>query len=264
MRGRHERGVDAVELGVQAQVLRGRQVAVERRVLEDEADVAADVVALADDVVAGDVGAAAGRLGERAEHVDRRRLAGAVGAEEAEDLAAGDVEADAAHGLDLAEGLSEVLDVDRELCHIVAVPSAMPGRRDDWRRVNRAALGRLGTRARRGLGRLLQPERQQRGGDEGGDDGHRHEHEEGAVSVQGRRWSGRCLNHDQRDQRARCLHQDANDVGACRDAGSVARAASVEPSSLSCDALEPTTRPQMADIARAAHRPDVGGEGRCT
>ena len=42
-----ERGLDAVELGVQAQVLLGGQVAVERRVLEDEADVAAHVVALA-------------------------------------------------------------------------------------------------------------------------------------------------------------------------------------------------------------------------
>ena len=38
--------LDAVELGVQAEVLRGGQVAVERRVLEHEADVAADVVAL--------------------------------------------------------------------------------------------------------------------------------------------------------------------------------------------------------------------------
>ena len=46
--------VDAVELGVQAQVLLGGEVAVERRVLEDQADVAAHVVALGDDVVAGD------------------------------------------------------------------------------------------------------------------------------------------------------------------------------------------------------------------
>ena len=44
---RRARDCDAVELGVQAQVLLGGQVAVERRVLEDEADVAAHVVALA-------------------------------------------------------------------------------------------------------------------------------------------------------------------------------------------------------------------------
>ena len=40
---------------MQLQVLLGGEVAVERRVLEDEADVAADVVALVDDVVARDV-----------------------------------------------------------------------------------------------------------------------------------------------------------------------------------------------------------------
>ena len=38
---------DAVQLGVQAQVALGGQVAVERGVLEDQADVAPDVVALA-------------------------------------------------------------------------------------------------------------------------------------------------------------------------------------------------------------------------
>ena len=59
MRSGDERGVDAVELGVQAQVLLGGRVAVERRVLEDEADVATDVVAIAHDVVAGDARAAA-------------------------------------------------------------------------------------------------------------------------------------------------------------------------------------------------------------
>ena len=114
MRGGDERGVDAVELGVQAQVLLGGQVAVERRVLEDEADVAADVVALARRR-RGRRRARCPPVGsrERAEHVDRRRLAGAVGPEEAEDLAGGDLEADAAHGLDLAEGLAQVVDLDR-------------------------------------------------------------------------------------------------------------------------------------------------------
>ena len=53
----------------------GGEVAVERRLLEDEPDVAADVVALGDDVVARHARAAAGRLRERAEHVDRGRLA---------------------------------------------------------------------------------------------------------------------------------------------------------------------------------------------
>ena len=48
-----EVGLHAVELGVQLEVLGGGQVAVERRILEHEADVATDVVALGDDVVPG-------------------------------------------------------------------------------------------------------------------------------------------------------------------------------------------------------------------
>jgi hypothetical protein len=104
--------VDAVELGVQAEVLVGGEVAVERLVLEDEADVAADVVALGGDVEAAHARVARGGSRERAEHVDRRALAGAVGAEEAEDLAAGDGERNAADGLDLAVRLDELVDLD--------------------------------------------------------------------------------------------------------------------------------------------------------
>ena len=110
--GRDGAGVDAVELGVEAEVLLGGEVAVERRVLEHEADVPADVVALAGDVEAAHAGGAGGGPRQRAEHVDRRALAGAVGAEEAEDLAGSDGERDAADGLDLAVGLDEVLDLD--------------------------------------------------------------------------------------------------------------------------------------------------------
>ena len=100
---RDQRGLDAVELGMQLEVLLGGQVAVERRVLEDEADVAADVVALAHHVVAGDLRAPARRLGERAEHVDRGGLAGAVRTQESEHLAGLDGERDAADGLDVPE-----------------------------------------------------------------------------------------------------------------------------------------------------------------
>ncbi len=109
---RDDPGVDAVQLGVQAEVLLGGEVAVERLVLEDEADVPADVVALGGDVEAAHAGGAGGGPRERAEHVDRRALAGAVGAEEAEDLAASDGERDAADGLDLAVGLGELVDLD--------------------------------------------------------------------------------------------------------------------------------------------------------
>src|SRR5205814_9080033 len=80
-------GFDVVELGVQAQVLRGGELPVERRILEYEADVATDVVALAYDVEATHTGRARGGTRQRAEHVDRRALASAVWTEKAEHLA---------------------------------------------------------------------------------------------------------------------------------------------------------------------------------
>src|SRR5216684_380474 len=49
------------------------------------------------------------------EDLDRRRLAGAVGAEEAEDLADGDVEVDAPHGLVVPVGLVQVANVNCQL-----------------------------------------------------------------------------------------------------------------------------------------------------
>ena len=97
---------------MELEVLLGGQVAVERRVLEDQADVAAHVVALGGDVVAGDGRGAGRRLRERAEHVDRRRLPGAIGTEEAEDLTRLDGERDAADGLDVPERLAQFVDFD--------------------------------------------------------------------------------------------------------------------------------------------------------
>ena len=64
------------------------------------ADAAADLGGVARQVDARDPGVARRRADERREHAQRRRLAGAVGAEEAEDLAGADLEVDAAHGLD--------------------------------------------------------------------------------------------------------------------------------------------------------------------
>jgi hypothetical protein len=101
-----------VELGVQAQVLLGGEIAVERRVLEDEADVAAHLVAFGDDVVPRHPRGPGGGPHERAEHVDRRRLARPVGPEEAEGLPRADLELDAAYRLDLAVALYEAVDAD--------------------------------------------------------------------------------------------------------------------------------------------------------
>src|SRR5215470_3104725 len=53
---------------------------------------------------------------EHTEHVDCRAFVGAVGAEEADDLAAYDGERDAADGLDLAVGVGEPGDINCGWC----------------------------------------------------------------------------------------------------------------------------------------------------
>ena len=96
-----------------------RQVRVDVRVLGEEADVAHRLGG--GDLLPEDRGLAARGEDEPREHLDRRRLAGAVGAEEAEDVAAAHLERDAAHGLDLLarerfhEGLGELLDGEDDL-----------------------------------------------------------------------------------------------------------------------------------------------------
>ena len=64
------------------------------------------------DVEAGDAGAALGYRRERGEHANERGFAGAVGAEQAKDLAFGDAEADVINGNEGAEALGHVLDFD--------------------------------------------------------------------------------------------------------------------------------------------------------
>ena len=55
---------------------------------------------------------AAGDGNERGHHADERALAGAVGAEQAEDFAFGDGEADALDGLEIAVALDDVFHGD--------------------------------------------------------------------------------------------------------------------------------------------------------
>ena len=68
--------------------------------LADVADAAPDLAALAHHVVAGDLRGPRRRLDQRGQHPERRRLAGAVGAEEGDELAVADLEVEAADGLD--------------------------------------------------------------------------------------------------------------------------------------------------------------------
>ena len=74
---------------------------------------------LASEVVPGDGGGARGRGQERREHAERRRLAGAVRPEEADDLADLDVDVDAANGLDATCAGGEVLGQPARLNHVV-------------------------------------------------------------------------------------------------------------------------------------------------
>lgn len=61
------------------------------------------------DVVAVDDGFAFSDGDQRGHHADESAFAGAVGTEEAEDLAVGDIEGDAFNGLEVAVALDDVL-----------------------------------------------------------------------------------------------------------------------------------------------------------
>ena len=79
---------EAVDARDELQVLQDRQVLVEAEALRHVADVALDLLALRADVVAERRAAAAVGRQQPAQHAQRGGLAGAVGAEEAVDLAA--------------------------------------------------------------------------------------------------------------------------------------------------------------------------------
>jgi hypothetical protein len=98
---------DAVQRHLQLEVVAPREQRVERGLLERCADRAPDARPLANDVVAAHPRRPGGRRQQRREHVHGRRLARAVRAEEAVDLARGDREVDP---VDRARALLELLD----------------------------------------------------------------------------------------------------------------------------------------------------------
>ena len=99
----------AVETAHQAQVLACAHVAVEGRHFDEAADVAQGLFLLARHLVVEHLREAAGRVDEAADHADGGRLAGAVGAEEAEDVAAPDREAEVIYGKSVAKALGELM-----------------------------------------------------------------------------------------------------------------------------------------------------------
>ncbi len=103
---------DAVELGVDAEVLLDGKVGVAGERLGNDADDAANGIGVFCHVVAGNRCTAAGDGHQRGHHADEGAFACAVGAEETEDLAVGDGEADALYSFKGAIALNDVLDGD--------------------------------------------------------------------------------------------------------------------------------------------------------
>ena len=125
---------------MEQQVLRRRQIVVQRGVLEHQTDAPTHLGPSLDDVETGHHGAAARRPGEGAEHRDRRGLSRPVGPEEAERLALCHLEAHPVHGPDLAVALLEILDLDGE--RAVAVAGHRARRRREIRGCTRRGQGK--------------------------------------------------------------------------------------------------------------------------
>jgi len=108
--GRRARGGHGVEIAPAG------QAAVDDRVLKDDAADAAGGDRLARDIETGHARAAPGWGDRGREHPDRGRLAGAVGAEQAEHLPGGNLKVDALDGFDAARiSLAQLAHVDRRL-----------------------------------------------------------------------------------------------------------------------------------------------------
>ena len=128
------------------------EVLAEREILEDGGDAERERVGRAGQRhrLAAEVDRAGGRLVHAGEHLDQRRLAGAVVADQGDDLAGMDVEIDVGQRRDGAEILGDAAQ---------AAGSAAPGRRPVLRRCCRVGHGRSrsarlgGTRPAGGTGR---------------------------------------------------------------------------------------------------------------
>jgi hypothetical protein len=102
----------AVGAAEEREVFAHREVAVQRELLRDVADALAGLRARMPQVDAGHAQLAAAGGQQAAEHAEGGGLARAVGAEQAEDLAAPHREAGAGHGGEIAEAAHEVFHFD--------------------------------------------------------------------------------------------------------------------------------------------------------
>ena len=145
---------EAVDAGDELQILLDGKVLIEAEALRHVADVALDLVALGQDVVAERRAPAAVRREQPAHHAQRRGLAGAVGAEEAVDLAAHHAHGQVAHHHLAVEGLGEAFDLDRDgsvlLVHLRAwLAPAVPCSATDTGWPTRRSAGRSGVASTR-------------------------------------------------------------------------------------------------------------------
>src|SRR6185503_2292945 len=107
------RALEAIDSAKEADVLIDGEPFVQREALRHVADALLDAFRVAADVDAADGRGAARRRQQAAQHPNRRRLAGAVRAKEAENLALGDVEREVIDGEEVAELARQFADGDR-------------------------------------------------------------------------------------------------------------------------------------------------------
>src|SRR4029079_19225966 len=119
---------DPVEAGGVAEVLPPRQVAVEADAVGQVADPPLDLERLASRSERDHASLSVGRLGQPEEHEDRRRLAGAVLPEQAEDLAGLDLEIEVVDGDEIAVLLGQTAGPDRRARLDVTLPRSLRAR----------------------------------------------------------------------------------------------------------------------------------------
>ena len=107
-------GRDAFDLRDERQVVADGHVGIERRRFRQITGAPLGLDRLIEDVESGDDRLALGGRHVAGEDAHRRRLAGAVGAEKAENFAAFDAEADIVDGGEAAVAFREVLNLDHE------------------------------------------------------------------------------------------------------------------------------------------------------
>ena len=106
-----------VDARIESQVFFNRQILVEAEALRHVADVLFDALGVLFDIVTDHGRMAAARVEDPAKYAKRRRFAGAVWAEQPEDLPAVNAEAHVPNRLEIAETAREALDDDGVLHH---------------------------------------------------------------------------------------------------------------------------------------------------